>query len=82
MANKNNLQIWAEYAAARGLLGLLRIVPGGAAARIGLSAGQLAYSRLGKLRKVGMRNLELAFPERQRVNVKRSCERRFAILDE
>ena len=64
MANKNGLQIWAEYAAARTMLGVLRALPFNAAVWMGVSAGKLAYSLLGKLRGVGMRNLELAFPEK------------------
>jgi KDO2-lipid IV(A) lauroyltransferase len=64
MANKNKLQIWSEYAAARAMLGFLRILPRGAAMWIGTLAGRLSYPLLGKLRRVGMRNLELAFPEK------------------
>ena len=64
MANKNSLQIWAEYAAARAALGALRVLPLRAAIWLGVAAGKLAYMSLGKLRRVGMRNLELAFPEK------------------
>lgn len=64
MAKKNTLQIWAEYAAARAVLGVLRLLPLKAAVWTGVTAGKLAFAMLGKLRRVGMQNLELAFPEK------------------
>jgi KDO2-lipid IV(A) lauroyltransferase len=73
MADKNGIQIWAEYAAARLTLGVLSVLPLRAALWVGESVGKLAYSSLGKLRRVGMRNLELAFPEK-------SVDEREAIL--
>jgi KDO2-lipid IV(A) lauroyltransferase len=41
----------------------LRQLPRGLARRVGATIGGLAFNCLGRLRKVGMRNLELAFPE-------------------
>jgi len=64
MAKKNSPQIWLEYAAARSLLIFLSLLPGGVAEWIGISAGRVGYRFLSKLRKVGDRNLELAFPEK------------------
>ncbi len=64
MANKGSTQIWLEYAAARSVLGFLRILPGNVAFWFGVSVGRLAYYLLGKLRRVGLRNLELAFPDK------------------
>jgi len=64
MAKKSSPQIWLEYAAARSLLIFLSLLPRGAADWIGISAGRLGYRLLSKLRKVGERNLELAFPEK------------------
>lgn len=64
MAKKGSTQIWVEYAVARSVLGFLRIVPRKAANWLGISTGRLAYHLLSKLRCVGMRNLELAFPEK------------------
>ena len=64
MAKKSSPQIWLEYAAARTVLGFLRILPRKTAIWLGISVGRLAYHLLGKLRGVGLRNLELAFPER------------------
>jgi Kdo2-lipid IVA lauroyltransferase/acyltransferase len=41
----------------------LRILPRGVARMIGAAIGSLAFRALGRLRRVGIRNLELAFPE-------------------
>ena len=64
MAAKSNFQVRVEYAVAATLLGVLRLLPRGTAVFVGMSIGRLAYHFLGKLRSVGMRNLELAFPEK------------------
>lgn len=64
MATKTSGQIWIEYAAARTIVGFLSVLPRKAASWIGISAGRLAFLLLGKLRRVGLRNLELAFPEK------------------
>jgi KDO2-lipid IV(A) lauroyltransferase len=64
MAKKNSTEIWLEYAAAWSMLFILSLLPGRVAEWIGISAGRLGYRMLGKLRKVGERNLELAFPEK------------------
>lgn len=64
MAKKSSVQIWVEYSLFRAILGLLRALPYGISSRIGTLMGGLAFQLLGKLRRVGMRNLELAFPEK------------------
>lgn len=63
MANKSSAQIWIEYTFARTVLGILRILPRKVAMSAGVAAGRLAYHLVGKLRRTGMRNLEIAFPE-------------------
>src|SRR5687768_17067573 len=63
MARKNRTQIWLEYAAARGVLGFLGLLPRSAAVRLGLAASRLAFRMLGGLRRVAARNLALAMPE-------------------
>jgi len=76
MAKKNSPQIWLEYFAAKMILFMLRILPRRTAMRIGISAGSFGYRMLGKLRKVGERNLELAFPDRtseERARILRSA---------
>jgi len=45
------------------LLGLLRVLPRGAARRVGMTIGLLFFYFFPRLRRVGLRNLELAFPE-------------------
>jgi KDO2-lipid IV(A) lauroyltransferase len=64
VAKKSSTQIWLEYAAVKSVLGLLRIMPRRSAAWLGISCGRLAYHLLAKLRRIGLRNLELAFPEK------------------
>lgn len=64
MAKKSVPQIWLEYSVARLLLGFLGILPRRASIWLGTSAGRLAYHLLGKLRRVGTRNLKLAFPDK------------------
>jgi KDO2-lipid IV(A) lauroyltransferase len=64
MAKKSSTQIWLEYAIARSLLAFLSVLPFKASEWIGITAGSVGYNLLGKLRRVGERNLELAFPEK------------------
>lgn len=64
MAKKSSGQIWIEYAFARVVLTCFQIVPRGVAVWGGQMIARFAYILLGKLRRVGSKNLELAFPER------------------
>ncbi len=63
MSKKNKAQIWAEYALAKGIMASLSILPGKASVRVGRVMGRITLRGFAKLRRVGMRNLELAFPE-------------------
>ncbi len=60
---KTNTQIAIEYYAVKGLLGSLGLLPRKAAVKLGMAAGGLAYRLVKPLRRTGMRNLEMAFPE-------------------
>ena len=65
-----------EYAAARGLLGALGVLPRPAAVAAGRALGRLAYTLGGRLRRTGEINLQLAFPdmdERQRKQILHGC---------
>ncbi len=64
MTKKSGVQIWAEYAGMRTILGAMRILPRRTAVRTGIAIGGLAYRLLGKLRRVGLDNLVRAFPEK------------------
>jgi Kdo2-lipid IVA lauroyltransferase/acyltransferase len=64
MKRKSSFKARVEYAAAYLVIGFLSYLPRGAAVRIGIVAGRLAYRILGGQRRVAMRNLELAFPEK------------------
>jgi KDO2-lipid IV(A) lauroyltransferase len=63
MGQNGKLQTTLEYAATRSVLSLLGAMPRSLAIATGRGAGRVAYTALGKLRRTGLRNLELAFPE-------------------
>jgi Kdo2-lipid IVA lauroyltransferase/acyltransferase len=63
MAKPGKLQTTVEYAVARALLSALGILPRSLAIALGLTVGRLAYLMPGRLRRTGMRNLEIAFPD-------------------
>ncbi len=63
MAKKGKTQEFLEYAAVRALVSGLGLLPRTAAVALGRSLGRAAYAFAGGLRRTGMRNLELAFPE-------------------
>src|SRR5258706_14699682 len=60
---KSNLQINVEYLIARSLLTLFGWLPLRAALFVGSEVGRAGYYFAGRLRRTGLRNLELAFPE-------------------
>jgi len=64
MAKKSTTQIWLEYIPVRTLFALLGVLPRRTALRVGESLGRLAYRFAGGLRRVALRNLEIAFPEK------------------
>lgn len=53
---------WVEYGLVRAFVAVLGILPRGLARALGAGVGWLAFRLLGRLRKVGLRNLGLAFP--------------------
>ena len=53
-----------EYAVVWVLVKLLGVLPRSWSRRLGAGAGLAALTTMGRLRKVGLRNLELAFPEK------------------
>ena len=63
MGKKGRAQILLEYAATRALLSGLGLLPRPLAVATGRGLGRLAYGLGGALRRTGLRNLELAFPE-------------------
>jgi KDO2-lipid IV(A) lauroyltransferase len=63
MGKKGKTQIFLEYAAARALLTGLGMLPKSVAVATGRGIGKLGYLFAGGLRRTGLRNLELAFPE-------------------
>lgn len=64
MAKKGKIQILLEYAAVQLILGFLGLLPRGAAVWIATSVSGVGFSLLSSLRRTGMRNLEIAFPEK------------------
>jgi len=57
---RQRLEDWAL----RGMAGVVGVLPRGAARAVGAAIGAVAWWLLGRLRQVGMRNLEIAFPEK------------------
>lgn len=63
MARKGKLQIYTEYAVAKGIFTALSLLPRQWAVGLGVAVGRLGFRLLGGLRRVAIRNLELAYPE-------------------
>ncbi len=63
MAKPGKFQASLEYAVARALLSGLGVLPRRLALGVGSIVGRLGYRLPGKLRRTGLRNLEIAFPE-------------------
>ena len=61
-----------EFAVVWVLVRLLGVLPRGMARALGAGIGRVAYGGLGRLRSVGMRNLQLAFPDRSEVKQERT----------
>lgn len=73
----------AEFAVVWVFVYGLRLLPRGLARAVGAAIGAIAFRGLGRLRRVGLRNLELAFPEmsaQQRVAILRSEYRNLGFL--
>ena len=76
MSKRGRAQTFMEYAAARGLLGALGVLPRPAALAVGRTLGRLAYLFGGSLRRTGEINLRLAYPDMsasQRTQILRGC---------
>lgn len=81
MARKKSKQlIWLEFTAARAVLGFFGALPRSLSVKLGMTLGKIGYSLLGSLRKTGLRNLELAFPENTLEGNKRILKASFANL--
>ena len=63
MAKKNAPQVWTEYALTRGFVSAFGLLPRKASIALGKAFGRNTNRLFGKLSKVGLRNLELAFPD-------------------
>jgi KDO2-lipid IV(A) lauroyltransferase len=74
--SKSNLQINLEYLIARSLLTIFGWLPVRAALFVGSELGRGSYYFSGRLRRTGLRNLALAFPEldqKERRRLLRGC---------
>ena len=58
------LREWAEFCVVRAIVFFIGILPRALARTLGAAIGWLAFHSLGRLRKAGLRNLELAFPDK------------------
>ncbi len=80
MAKKGKPQVWLEYAAASGLVGLLGLLPRRAAVAVATSIASAGYHLLGGLRRVAMTNLQIAFPEKSESEHRRLAKGAFRNL--
>ncbi|MEO8573650.1 MAG: lysophospholipid acyltransferase family protein [Pyrinomonadaceae bacterium] len=64
MAKKSRTQTWLEYIPVRILFALLGALPRKTALRAGMFIGRVGHRLAGGLRRVALRNLEIAFPEK------------------
>jgi len=80
MAKKSKPQIWLEYIVARSILGFFGILPRSLSINLGILIAKMGYAVLGKLRRVGLRNLELAFPENSKTENERILKSSFKNL--
>src|SRR5215217_7091491 len=60
---KSKIQVWAEYVPVMLAFEILSLLPRWAALTVAIAIARTAFLLVGNLRKVGMRNLEIAFPE-------------------
>jgi KDO2-lipid IV(A) lauroyltransferase len=63
MARKGEFQIWAEFAAIKALMALLRVLPKNASLVLGRATARGAFRVLGSRLRSGDRSIEIAFPE-------------------
>lgn len=76
MGKRSKLRTNLEYGAAYSLISVLGLLPRPLAVTVGRTLGQIAYHVSPKLRRTGMRNLELAFPgmsARERKRILQGC---------
>ncbi len=71
---------WLEYAIVRALVALLGSMPRSVARGLGAGVGAAAYLSLRRLHNVGLRNLELAFPEKSAADRERILRRLYRNL--
>lgn len=63
MAKKSKLQIWTEFSVASLLLGFLGVLPRPISLALSMGVARLGFRFLGGLRKAGMKNLAIAYPD-------------------
>lgn len=63
-SKKSKSLIWIEYAVVRLILGFFAFLPRKVSIFFGLLLAKIVYPFLGGLRRAGLRNLEIAFPEK------------------
>ncbi len=63
MAKKSPSQLRLEYIAIRMAFGILGALPRRASIALGMLVARLALLMIGRLRRIGMKNLSIAFPE-------------------
>src|SRR4051812_46172427 len=80
MAKKTAPQIWTEYALTRGFVSAFGLLPRKASIALGKAFGRRTSRLFAKLSRVGLRNLELAFPDKPLAVREQLLERAFENL--
>lgn len=80
MAKKTKPQIWFEYAIVSLVFGFFSILPRSTSIFFGILLAKIAYPFLGNLRRVAMKNLEIAFPEKNTEERARIAKKSFENL--
>jgi KDO2-lipid IV(A) lauroyltransferase len=80
LKNTVTLRETLEFGAVWLFVNVLRVLPRGLARWIGAGVGRLGYAVLGRLRSVGNRNLQLAFPEKSEAEREQILRREYRNL--
>ena len=80
MAQKSPLQCRVEYIIARLFFGVLGFLPRGVSIRLGIIVVRLIFAPLIKIKRIGMLNLSIAFPEMTNAQRRKILKKSFSNL--
>lgn len=80
MRKKSSSQVWLEYAVVRVIFGFFSVLPRKVSIICGILLAKIVYLFLSGLRRTGLRNLEIAFPEKAQSEREKILKAAFANL--